>query len=162
MLCLEEFSAAVMTAGTTAQAVQGSQTSGQQAPQLHPIRLRLKADLEQHAHHVLVSVRHRVAALNADSQLASPTPTAAVVASDGTVVVVAPHAALLQQAHQQRAQRKDADQLVLQAACTSATEAMEDTTSQLAAKGCPNVYAARKAVEVGAFSGIACAAERFV
>ena len=129
--------------------------AGSTAPQAV---LMFKGQLEQHAQHVLAAVKHRAAALGFEAQHANATPPTAPAA---TGTSTAPHDAwwhqqgstsqhtlMLQQAHEQCAERVEGDRKLLGEAAQRAVQLMQLEVAQLQAKGWPNAFLAGRLVEV--------------
>lgn len=120
--------------------------------------------MQQRADQVVAAVRHRAAALTRESvatavhvkqsvfaagKLRPTRGRAAALAQQNTATQMQmQQAAMLQRAHEQRANRIAADLDLIDQAAQQAIEVMQQQVAQLQDKGCPNAFVAGKAVEV--------------
>jgi hypothetical protein len=129
--------------------------AGSTAPQAV---LLFKGQLEQHAQHVLAAVKHRAAALGFEAQHAAATPSTAPAAAGTSTAPhdawwhqqgsASQHTVMLQQAHEQCAERVEGDRKLLGEAAQRAVQLMQLEVAKLQAKGWPNAFLSGRLVEV--------------
>ena len=119
--------------------------------------LMLKADLENHAHHVMAAVKHRAAALKLEADQKQQPPQNPAAADSGTTTsfvggrIALPRdmSALLQQAHEQKADRVASDLQLLSQARQHAAQLLQEEVERLQVKGAGNTYMAGRSIQVG-------------